>query len=130
VLVSTERKRIGQMKNIINVFFRFNVEQLGQYLADAALDAPPPPSDTWATILNKHPRLKALPQIIPHNHEMSLIQEARHLKQKVTDVFKKTEKLLEQQFHLMGVTKVVYEQSVTSECWPRVCNFYVKTLNI
>lgn len=54
---------------------RFNLEQLGQYLADAPLEAPPPPAEAWGKLLEKHPSLAALPQIVPHNTQLSLVQE-------------------------------------------------------
>lgn len=54
---------------------RFNLEELGQYLTNAPLEAVPPPAEIWGDMLSMNPCLANLPFIIQHHTNLSLVQE-------------------------------------------------------
>ncbi|XP_063233204.1 anaphase-promoting complex subunit 4 [Bacillus rossius redtenbacheri] len=70
----------------------FNLERLGQYLADRELVTPPATDDNpWTKLLRDNPSLSGYPAIIPHHREKSLVQQHAHLREAIALVFSQPE---------------------------------------
>lgn len=81
---------------------KFNLERVGQYLQDRDLMFPT--SDdvpkSWQNVINDNHCLAANPNILPHNRELSLVQEFNRLQKRIGAAFARPEEIVSREFKL------------------------------
>lgn len=81
----------------------FIMERLGQYLTDAPLTIPPNmEGNDWDSFLKQNQCVQDHPAILQHYREMSLIQQLKHLKSSIEDIFVKPKDFVRTQFKVMS----------------------------
>ncbi|XP_044738265.1 anaphase-promoting complex subunit 4 [Chrysoperla carnea] len=86
----------------------FNLERLGQYLVDSNLVIPLDTTlNPWDVFLSNHPGLFDNDLIIKHHHEMSLLQEHKHLISSIGDVFNEPKKQIGNELQLYQILNII-----------------------
>lgn len=79
----------------------FIMERLGQYLVDAPLTIlPTMEGNDWDAFLQQNKCVQEHPAILKHFKEMSLLQQLKHLKTTIENIFIKPQELIRRQFVL------------------------------
>lgn len=101
-LYNFEQNREEAVDDAGDTEIRFNLERVGQYLADKDLIIPVQEECMWHELLAENECLGANPAIYPHHKQLSLIQQKNLMKKSINELFGRLETTVGTGFKLLS----------------------------